>query len=84
MSKRLQVIMSDDAMARLRNAASREHVTVAELVRRAVFTAIEPSNGVSVEEKLRALDRAMSYSFPAPDIDQMNAEIEQGYLSGLS
>ena len=83
MSKRLQVIMSEEEMARLRAAAHREQLTVAEIVRQAVKKRIETARDGSIEEKLRAIERAASYSFPAPGIEQMNAEIEQGYLDGL-
>lgn len=34
-------------------------------------------------KKATAIHEAAKYSFPAPDIDQMNAEIEQGYLAGM-
>jgi hypothetical protein len=32
-----------------------------------------------VERKLAAVKAAARHSFPAPDIEQMNAEIERGY-----
>jgi hypothetical protein len=33
-----------------------------------------------VDFKLSALERANAHSFPAPDIDEMLAEIELGYV----
>jgi hypothetical protein len=39
--------------------------------------ASRPANGP--ESKLRALRHAATHSFPAPDIEQMLSEIEQGY-----
>lgn len=38
-------------------------------------------NTSDVDEKLKAIRRAASYSFPAPDIEQILAETECGYQS---
>jgi hypothetical protein len=46
-----------------------------EVVRRS-----EPSG--SVEKKLAAIRKAAKVNAPAPDIEQMLAEIEQGYQTG--
>ena len=84
MSKRLQVLLPDEEMQQIQEAASAEQISVGELVRRSLK---EDRAGVparSVEEKLRALRRLSQLDLPTCDIEQMNAEIEQGYLSDSS
>jgi hypothetical protein len=83
MSKRLQVLLDEEEFDELREAARRQGMPVSEWVRQAIREARRREPGGDVESKLRAVREAMKHEFPAPDIDQMNAEIEQGYLSGL-
>lgn len=83
MSKRLQVLLEEEAFDDLREAARRQGMPVSEWVRQAIREARRREPSGDVESKLRAVREAMKHEFPAPDIDQMNAEIEQGYLSGL-
>jgi hypothetical protein len=83
MSKRLQVLLDEEEFDDLRKAASRQGMPVSEWVRQAIREARRREPGGDVESKLRAVREAVKHEFPAPDIDQMNAEIEQGYLSGL-
>lgn len=82
MSKvRLQVLMEPDEARELKRFAKRHKTTVGACVRRTIREMLlsEPKSPAQIRA---ALDKAMKHSFPAPDIDQMNAEIEQGYLSG--
>ena len=81
MSKRLQVLLPDQEMTEIQRCARREHLTVGEWVRRTLREARERSPSNDPETKLRAIRRASGYSFPAPDIDRMLEEIEQGYQS---
>jgi hypothetical protein len=81
MSKRLQVLVADDEMADIKLLAQRQHVTVGEWVRQTLREARRHQSVGDPEAKLRAIRRAVAYSFPAPDIDQMLREIKQGYLS---
>jgi len=83
MSKRLQVLLDETEFDDLREAARREGVPVSEWVRRALREARRREPSGDVDRKLRAVRRAMQYEFPAPDIDQMLAEIEQGYPKDL-
>jgi len=83
MSKRLQVLLDEEEFDDLRKAANRQGMPVSEWVRQAIREARRREPGGDVESKLRAVREAVKHEFPAPDIDQMNAEIEQGYLSGL-
>ena len=79
MSKRLQVIMPDAEFDQLRRTAARHGTTVSEWVRQALRRADRGRAG-DVERKLAAVRAAGEYSFPAPDIDIMLAEVERGYL----
>jgi len=82
MSKRLQVLLDESELDDLREAASRQGVPVSEWVRRAIREARRREPSRDVEAKLRAVREAVKHEFPTADIDQMNAEIEQGDLSG--
>jgi hypothetical protein len=42
---------------------------------------LEPS--ADAARKLSAVREAVRHSYPAPDVDQMLAEIERGYSSGI-
>lgn len=83
MSKRLQVIMPDDEFAELKDLARKQRTTVGEWVRRALRRAAFQESANSPEAKLAALRKAMTYSFPTADIEQMNREIDEGHASGL-
>lgn len=67
MSKRLQVVLPDQEMVEIRRFALCE------------ARASQPVN--APETKLKAARKASQYSFPAPNIEQMITEIEQGYRS---
>ena len=82
MSKRLQVVMEEAELRRLRRAAKADGVTMSEWVRRALRDAVERTPRTSARRKLETIRAAAQYDFPAPDMDQMNAEIARGYASG--
>jgi hypothetical protein len=79
MSKRLQVLLPDQEMAEIQRLAKREHLTVGEWVRRALLDARASRPVIEPEVKLKAVRRAVKYSFPTADVDQMLSEIERGY-----
>jgi hypothetical protein len=79
MTKRLQVLLEDSEWREVKRSARAEKTTVAEWVRRAIRHARKNSSSEDVERKLAAIKAASRHAFPAPDIDQMNAEIERGY-----
>jgi hypothetical protein len=81
MSKRLQVLLPDQEMTEIQRFARRERVTVGEWVRRVLREARMRQPVNKPEVKLKAVRKASRYSFPAPDIEQMLSEIEQGYRS---
>jgi len=75
----LQVLLDDVEWREIKRSARAEKTTVAEWVRRAIRHARRNTSSEDVERKLSAIRAAACQTFPAPDIDQMNEEIEQGY-----
>ena len=78
MSTRLQVIVSEDELISLRQAARRTGLTVSEWARRALRRARDEQAGPTAESRLRALERALACNHPTGDIDEMLADIERG------
>ncbi len=83
MSKRLQVLLEEADFDSLRDAARRDGVPVSEWVRSALREAHRRRPTGDVESKRRAIREAMRHSGPTADIEQMLAEIEQGYPKSL-
>jgi hypothetical protein len=79
MRKRLQVLLSDREMSRIRRLAKSERLTVSAWVRRALFEARASRPAVEPETKLKAVRRAVKLSFPTADVPRMLSEIERGY-----
>jgi hypothetical protein len=82
-SKRLQVLMTDSEYDSIAQAAKRQNLAVGEYVRRELARSARLSDISPMEQKLDVISRALEYNFPAPDIEQMNAEIDRGYSLGL-
>ena len=82
MSKRLQVILSDDEMKELQKIARQQKITVADWVRRALISARNRQPMKEADKKIQAIRAAARNSFPAAGIDEMLAEIEAGYMAG--
>jgi hypothetical protein len=80
-SKRLQVVVDDAELRRFQRAAARNGMTLAEWVRQVLRRAEQTTSAADPDRQLGAIRRAATYEFPAPDIDQMLAEIERGYLA---
>jgi hypothetical protein len=81
MSKRLQVLLSEEELLDIQRIARRERLTVGAWVRRTLREAREQKSLSDPEAKLRAIRRGADFSFPTADIDQMLSEIERGYLA---
>ena len=79
MSQRLQVLLEEAEFEEIRKIARRHKLTLAEWVRQALRTARREEPLADAREKLRAVRMAARHEFPTADIDQMIAEIEQGY-----
>ena len=80
MTKRLQVLVQDPEWREIQRAARANRMTVAEWVRQSLRAARRQESHADVDKKLAALRRAVQHSFPTADIEQMNDEIERGYL----
>jgi hypothetical protein len=57
-------------------------VTVAEWVRQAFRAARRREPRTHARKKMESIRAAARHSFPTADLDQMLAEIEQGYAGG--
>jgi SOS response regulatory protein OraA/RecX len=80
MSKRLQVLLDESEFAEIRKAARRQRLTTAAWVRQVLRSARRAEPGTDAKKKLAVVRVAARHGFPVADIDQMLAEIEQGYL----
>ena len=80
MSKRLQVLLEESELAKIRKLARRQRLTTAEWVRQALRVAQRAEPGSDAKKKLTTVRAAVDHAFPTADIDQMLAEIERGYL----
>lgn len=80
MSKRLQVVLGEDELADIRKAAKRQRTTVSEWVRHVLREARRREPHGNASRKIEAIRVAARHAFPTAGIDQMLAEIEQGYL----
>jgi hypothetical protein len=82
MSTRLQVVMTDDELEAIREAARRRGMTVSEWTRTVLREARRADAHGDADRKLAAIRAAHRYAYPTADIDQMLAEVEQGYGEG--
>lgn len=82
MSKRLQVVLADAEWRRFRQTAKRAGLTLSEWVRQTLRRAEREISTADPEHKVAAIRTAAQHEHPAPDIEQMLAEIEQGYEQG--
>jgi hypothetical protein len=84
MSKRLQVVMADDELARYEQVARAMGLTLSTWVRQSLRKAQQDVAEGNVDAKLAAIREAYAYAFPAPDVEEMLAEVERGYLADAS
>jgi hypothetical protein len=80
MSKRLQVLVPDDEMAAIKRQAENENLTIGEYVRVALREVAAHRPTKSAAMKLELIREAAQLSLPTADVEQMNREIERGYL----
>jgi hypothetical protein len=80
--KRLQVLLEDDELRAIQEVARKRRMTTAEWVRQQLRAGREAEGRSDTARKLAAIRKAAAHwpPAPAPDIGQMNAEIERGYL----
>ncbi|MBI3940426.1 MAG: antitoxin [Acidobacteria bacterium] len=79
MSKRLQVLLEERELREIGRIARAQRMTVAEWVRQALRAARRREPLGNTAKKLEVVGAASRHNFPASDIDQMLAEIEQGH-----
>jgi hypothetical protein len=82
MSKRLQVILDEAEWREIQRAARAQRVTVAAWVRSVLRAARRREPLGDAARKLDVVRAAARHAFPTADIEQMQAEIERGYLGG--
>jgi hypothetical protein len=80
--KRLQVLLEDDELRAIQEVARKRRMTTAEWVRQQLRAGREAEGRSDTARKLTAIRKAANHwpPAPAPDIDQMNAEIARGYM----
>jgi len=71
--------MDERELRDIRRRAEREHLTVAEWVRRAIHEAARQAPAVDPDRKLRVVRAAVKHAFPTADLGAMLEEIERGY-----
>jgi len=79
MSKRLQVLLDEADYREITRLARAQHMTVAAWVREALRQARRKQPSRRGADKLRVVRAAARHAFPTAEIDEMLAEIEQGY-----
>lgn len=79
MSKRLQVVMSEEEYREIREAAERRRMTVSEWVRRTLRRARSEEPATDVGAKLEVVRSAARHDYPTADVPQMLREIQAGY-----
>ena len=84
MSKRLQVVLDEAELREYEESARALGLTLSAWVRQALRAAEREIAIGDVDAKLGAIRKASAHSFPAPDVDTMLAEIEQGYITTTS
>lgn len=76
------MLLDEREFTEIRRAARRDHLTVAEWVRRALREARRRGPMRETTRKLDAVRLAARHEFPTADIEEMLAEIERGYTGG--
>jgi hypothetical protein len=77
MARRLHVRLADSELQEIQQIAQDRQMTTEQWVREALGEARRREG--RVEDKLEAVRKAVSHSFPTADVEQMLSEIEQGY-----
>lgn len=80
MSKRLQVIVSEEEYEELKQVSSFAGLTVSEWVRQALRKMRRDRSLLEADGKIEAVRIAAQHAYPTSDIETMLGEIEAGYL----
>lgn len=79
MSTRLQVLLDEDELHEFQRIARQQRLTLSAWVRQVLREGVRRQPAGDPDRKLRVVREAARHRYPAPPIDQMLAEIEQGY-----
>jgi len=79
MSVRLQVVLDEGELAKIRRIAKAHHQTVSDWVRQSLRAAQRDYPAADSGRKVQVVREAVSHSYPTADIDGMLREVEQGY-----
>ncbi len=79
----MQVLIDDGDFRKMRSAAKRNGMSLAEWVRQVLREKLRTEPTTVAARKLAALRAGMKHSFPTCDIEQMLSEIEEGYEQQL-
>jgi hypothetical protein len=82
MSKRLQVVVADAELAEYERTAAAAGLTLSEWVRQSLRSVQREESSGRIDEKLETIRQAAQYSFPAPGIETLLAEIDQARAAG--
>ena len=80
MSKRLQIVVDDEAADRYERCAAAEGLSLSAWIRQALRGAEREVSVADTGPKLAAIRAAYDHAFPAPDIATLLEEVERGYL----
>jgi predicted transcriptional regulator len=81
MSKRLQVVMSDEEYRAVERVARKWEQPVSEVVRASLKRTVEEAHERAPEERIAAVLRFARFDGPTGDIDSLLADIEAGRAS---
>ena len=76
------VLCREAELDRMQELARAQGLTLAAWVRQTLRAAARTQPLGDVDRKLAVIRAAARHQFPTADVDQMNAEIEAGYLAG--
>jgi hypothetical protein len=78
MGRHLQIVLTEHEFESSRAAAEERNLTISEWACEVLREAARGTAAGDSNKRIEAIRRATHYSFPAPDMDQMLAELESG------
>ena len=83
MSRRLQVLMSEQEYLRVKRLARKNRKSVGAYVRELLHQASLETGEATAAEKLKSIEKSAHYEFPVANVETMLQEIEAGYVEEL-
>ncbi|MCA2983416.1 MAG: antitoxin [Gemmatimonas sp.] len=81
MSTRLQVVLDDEELLEIKQAAASQRLTVAEWVRQALRKARAAEPRYLAEHKLRVVRESAQFGYPTANIETLLGDTARGRLS---